>query len=95
MEPFARGRYGEALSQFERALAAAPSDATLRCNVAAARFHLELYRACIKDCDAAIAEAPAHARAYLLKGQAWAALGKKGKAKKAKTGQKAVPKYFW
>ena len=83
MQAFAAGRFSEALEEFSRAAEQYPGVAACRCNVAAARAALELHRACVKDCDAAIAADAGYLPAYLLKGRAWLALGKPGKAKTA------------
>ena len=79
-------RYSDAAIRFHED-AAAESDlkvkAALLVNAAASEAGLELFRKCIKTCDAAIAANPHFVRAYLVKGRAHAKVGQATKAAKA------------
>lgn len=69
-ELFERGRFSETLTAYtEDGDHDAPQKAVYTaCNRAAAKFGLEMFRACIRDLDEAITHDTFCLRAYLLKG---------------------------
>ena len=73
-DAFIAGAFGDVLDLLDGSTAAS------LCNRAVASLELELYRACIRECDAAIRLDPACLRAYHLKGLALTRMGKSGEA---------------
>jgi len=76
---FSLGQYSAAIQGFSKCIASEPNF-QLYCNRAAAYFHMELYRRCIQDCNAALKLKRSCLRAYLLKGHAYTNLNKKKEA---------------
>ena len=81
MDLCAQGDYSRALAAFT-STEEKPSARCL-CNIATCHFKLECFRKCITAADAALSLDSALLEAYLLKGRAYAAMGKAKKAQKA------------
>ena len=79
MEAFAKGKFTEALAVFAKAAKDVPGAGAFS-NLATVNLKLECFRAAIKHCDQAIALDPHALRAHVIKGKAYAAMGKAKKA---------------
>ena len=77
------GKYAEAAAAFERLAQTADDAAGHLTNAATCKMELGLYRGALKQADAAVARAPHHLRAHLVRGRALLALKRPAKAQKA------------
>lgn len=76
----AAGDWEGALTQYTRAILAAPPSALLYANRAAALLALERYEAAVRDCDLALAQNPDSAKALRVRGKAHKAQGRYAQA---------------
>eukprot|EP01114_Cavostelium_apophysatum_P012936 TRINITY_DN3022_c0_g1_i3.p1 TRINITY_DN3022_c0_g1~~TRINITY_DN3022_c0_g1_i3.p1 ORF type:complete len:752 (-),score=181.03 TRINITY_DN3022_c0_g1_i3:565-2820(-) len=91
LQCFEQGKHSEAIKFCDDFIEKNPHNPFGYCNRAAASYHLELFRRCIKDCDAALKLDSTFLRAYLRKGLALTSMGKKEEARKVWTqGQAAA-----